>query len=177
MDSEASAAKRINLVEVASGLLVIVLFSVILKTLDFMFMPLCVALLFYYALGIPLDFLERYRVPSWLRIILVVLLLLAIFYLLGNLVLYNAIAFEDRFPEFQDKFWRYADNLLNFFNITEQEAKQVIEAFWANLSKTGLKPLGTVVQKVGQSFFGILGNTIWVLLFLLFISAVTGLSP
>jgi len=174
MGSEVSATKKINLVEVASGFLLVVLFSLTLKTLDFLFMPLCLALLLCYAFGIPLDFLERLHVPSWLRIVLTVLIVLAVFYLLGRLVVYNAMAFEARLPEFEEKFWRYANNSLSFFNITQQEAKEVIDAFWGNLSKTGLKPVGTVVQKVGQSFFDILGNTIWVLLFMLFILAEKG---
>ncbi len=174
MDTKASAKKKISLVEVASGFLLVVLFSLTLKTLDFLFMPLSVALLFCYALGIPLDFLERLHIPSWLRIVLVVLILLAVFYLIGRLALYNAVAFEERLPEFEEKFWRYATSLLGFFNISKSEAREAFDAFMSNLNQSGFEPLGVLVQKVGQSFFNILGNTIWVLLFMLFMLAERG---
>lgn len=174
MGSETTAEQNNKVVRLTAWFLFVVLFSITLKTLDFMFMPLFVALLFCFALGIPLDFLERFHIPRWLRVVLVVLSLLAFFYLFGRLMLYNVIAFEKRLPEFEMKFWQYAMNVLETFDVSRDEAREAFDAFLGNLSQVGLEPVGNIVQKLGSSFFGFLGNIVWVMLFVLFMLAERG---
>ena len=55
------------MVQWAAWILIAVLGAVILKTLAFLFVPFAIALLLVYALGIPLDFLARFKVPNSLR--------------------------------------------------------------------------------------------------------------
>lgn len=160
--------------DVAAWLLIAVLAAIILKTLSFLFIPLSISLLFCYALGAPLDFLERMNIPGYLRIVIVVLFVLLLFYLLGSLVNTNIEDFLTKLPEFEKKFDHYLNLLLGRFNITSSKAREMLSAFLANIKTADLKPVGLVVQQVGSSFFSFLGNLIWVLLFVVFILAETG---
>ena len=62
-----------------AGLLVCM--TLIFKTLGFLFVPFFISLLLCYALGIPLEFLQRFKIPGSLRIILVVLFILFFIFL------------------------------------------------------------------------------------------------
>ncbi|MCK5437314.1 MAG: AI-2E family transporter [Desulfobulbaceae bacterium] len=158
--------------EIASGALLVVLLAVILKTLDFLFIPLCVSLLFCYALGIPVDFLKRLRVPGFLRIILVVFFVLAVFYLLGRLVHANVKEFQVQLPEYEIKFWEYSGLLLDRLKISPDQAREMISGFVENFrEQIGLEPISNMMRTIGSSFFSFLGNMIWVLLFMVFILA------
>ena len=70
--SKSIAGFRIS--DVSSWLLLLVLLTIILKTLGFLFIPLCFAILACYAMGIPLDYLKRLKVPSFLRILIVIVI-------------------------------------------------------------------------------------------------------
>ncbi len=161
-----------GIIEIASWALLVVLLAVILKTLDFLFVPLCVSLLFCYALGIPVDFLKRLRVPGFLRIILVVFFILAVFYLLGRLVQVNVKEFQAQLPEYEIKLWEYSGLILNQLNISPDQARETISGFVENFrDQTGLKPVSNMISTIGSSFFSFFGNMIWVLLFMVFILA------
>ncbi|HIJ79316.1 MAG: AI-2E family transporter [Desulfobulbaceae bacterium] len=155
----------------AAWLIITVLSVIILKSLDFIFIPFSIALLVFFALGIPVDFLKRFRIPSWLRIMLVVLAMLGVIYLCGRLVQANAQEFVRQLPQLEKKFWDYTAQGLGFFDMNVDEAKTMIAAFVGNLDGAGIMPVGGVLKKLGASFFEFLGNFFWVLLFLGFILA------
>lgn len=155
----------------AAWVLLVVLLTLIFKTLDFIFIPFSIALLIGYALGIPLDFLQRFRLPAPLRTLGVVLLIITCVYLLGRLVNANINEFQAQLPHFEDKFWVYARGLLNWLDISQEQAREMYNAFLANFSQFDFKPVGSLVQRLGGSFFSFLGNMLWVILFLVFILA------
>ena len=145
--------------------------TVVLKTLAFLFVPLSVALLFCYALGLPMELLQRLRVPVGLRIMLVVCCAALVFYLLGRLVQANIIELQERLPEFEVIFWGYAESVLTSLKINRQEARQMFVAFVDNFRHADLQPLGSMMGQMGVSFFAFLGNGFWVLLFMVFMLA------
>jgi predicted PurR-regulated permease PerM len=155
----------------AAWLVIAVLTVIILKSLDFIFIPFSIALLVFFALGIPVDFLKRYRIPSWLRIFLVVLAMLGGIYLCGRLLQANVLEFVRQLPELEQKFWGYTAQGLMFFDMTVDEAKTMLSAFVGNLDGSGIMPVGGFFKKLGESFFDFFGNFFWVLLFLGFILA------
>lgn len=160
-----------KVVQWAAWVLIAVLGTVVLKTLAFLFVPLAIALLLVYALGIPLDFLARFRVPNFLRIILVVCLCLVFLYLFGRLVAANIKEFHEQLPVFEDKFWSYGQSLLSLVGMSVAEAKEMYASFLASFSQEDFKPIGAMVQRMSGSFFAFLGDTMWVLLFLIFLMA------
>ncbi|MDA3786468.1 MAG: AI-2E family transporter [Deltaproteobacteria bacterium] len=155
----------------AAWALLVVLVVVILKTLAFLFVPLAIALLLVYALGIPLNFLARFNVPNFLRILLVVFLGLLFLYLFGRLIAVNINDLQEQFPVYEEKFWSYGQYLLASAGMSVDEAKEMYHSFLTTFTHADIKPLGAMVQRMGGSFFSFLGDTIWVLLFLIFLLA------
>ena len=163
-------APRFNVTVAASWLLLIALFTVILQTLNFLFIPLCFAILVCYALGIPLDFLKRYHLPGFVRIVLVIGIVLLLIFMLGKLVVLNVKSFQAQLPGYEVKFWEYADILLSRFEISREQANEAVGAFFSNIKQNQLS-LGSLVQSLSGSFFSFLGNVLWVVLFMAFILA------
>jgi len=166
--SQTKASFSVN--KAASWLLVIVLATFILQTLDFLFIPLCFAILACYALGIPLDFLKRFHLPGFVRIVLVIGLVLLLIFILGKLVVLNVANFQARLPEYETKFWEYANLLLSRFDITQAQAIEAFQAFWGKIMQNQFS-FGSLVKSFSGSFFAFLGNVLWVVLFMAFILA------
>ncbi len=163
--------QNIEIISATALFFLVVLAAVVLKSLAFIFIPFTIALLICYALGKPLNFLQRCRVPISLRILIVVTLVLVIIYLFGHLVTVNIKDLQAQLPDFEAKFWDYTRNILKRLNMTPAEATEIYEAFWGNFQQTKLKPLGSMLKYFGGSFFAFLGNMVWVILFLIFMLA------
>ncbi|KPJ97718.1 MAG: hypothetical protein AMJ60_10460 [Desulfobacterales bacterium SG8_35] len=162
---------RFNVRVAASWLLLIVLFTVILRTLSFLFIPLCFAILLCYALGIPLDFLKRFHLPGFVRILLVVGIVLLLIFMLGKLVMLNVSSFQSQLPEYEAKFWEYANIILSRFDISQEQANEALDAFLSKIRQQDKFSFGGLVQSLSGSFFSFLGNVLWVVLFMTFILA------
>ncbi len=173
-DNKMSSAVVIQgnkIVQWSSWLLVAVLAAIILKTLGFLFIPLSIALLFVYALGVPLDFMKKLNVPNWLRIVLVVGGVLGVLFLLGTLISANVREFQEQLPQFEVIFWQYGEQVLKIAGLTVSEAREIYTSFVDSFSQDDFKPVGVLVKNISGSFFSFLGNSIWVLLFMAFIMA------
>jgi AI-2 transport protein TqsA len=166
--ASSSSTPQFNLNTAASWLLLVVLATFILQTLDFLFIPLCFAILISYALGIPLDFLKRYHLPGFVRIMLVIAFVLLLIFMLGKLVMLNVVSFQSQLPEYEAKFWEYANIFLSRFDISRAQAKEALDAFLSNIRQNQLS-LGSLLQSLSGSFFSFLGNVLWVILFMAFI--------
>ena len=165
-----SERSKFNVTVAASWLLLVVLVTLILQSLSFLFIPLCFAILACYALGIPLDFLKRFRLPGFVRIILVVGLVLLFIYMLGKLVVLNVADFQAQLPAYETKFWEYADIILSRFDISRVQANEAMDAFLSKIKQSGFS-FPRLVQNLSGSFFSFLGNVLWVVLFMAFILA------
>jgi predicted PurR-regulated permease PerM len=161
---------KFNVTVAASWILLLALLTFILQTLSFLFIPLCFAILVCYALGIPLDFLKRFRMPGFVRIIFVVGLVLLIIFMLGKLVMLNVASFQSQLPEYEAKFWEYANIILSRFDISREQANEAMNAFLSKIKQNQLS-FGGLVQSLSGSFFSFLGNVLWVVLFMAFILA------
>ncbi|MCL7487578.1 MAG: AI-2E family transporter [Desulfobulbaceae bacterium] len=141
----------------------------ILQHMSFILIPFLFALLFCYAIGLPMDYLQKRHVPMIIRILLTVLVLAVIFYGLERILQKNLSSLVQSWPQFEEKFWIYANMILSRLEIPEEEARETLKAFFSNLSKEGLKPIGSMVQYLSGSFFSFMGNAVWVILFVIFI--------
>jgi len=168
--SSSKSVSQFNITTAASWLLLVVLLTFILQNLSFLFIPLCFAILVCYALGIPLDFLKRYHLPGFVRIILVVGLVLLCIFMLGKLVVLNVVDFQTRMPEYETKFWEYANIVLSRFDISKEQAIEAFQAFWGKI-RQGQFSFGSLIRSFSGSFFAFLGNVMWVVLFMAFILA------
>ncbi len=160
-----------SITAVASWLLLVVLLTVILQTLSFLFIPLCFAILACFAMGIPMDYLKRFKIPKFLRIIIIIAFVMGLIFMLGKLVSVNVKQFQVQLPVYEAKFWEYSGNILAHFDISQEQGKEMLDAFVSNFKQKKLSSLGGVVQTLSGSFFSFMGNLMWVLLFMIFILA------
>ncbi len=160
-----------NIFKLTTWLVFLILIVIILKSLAFLFIPFSISLLLCYALGIPIDRLRRLGIPSSLRIVLVVLLVMAFIYLFGRLLSSNIIEFNEQLPVLEEKFWGYVNILLSRFDITPAQVRESYDGFLSSLEGTDFKSAGTFVKRLGGSFFSFLGNAVWVVLFMVFMLA------
>ena len=108
--SKSFSGTRITVV--ASWLLLLVLLAVILQTLSFLFIPLCFAILACYAMGIPMDQMKRFKLPKFIRIMIIIAFVMAMIFMLGKLVSVNVKLFQTKLPVYETQFWEYAGNIL-----------------------------------------------------------------
>jgi len=146
----------------------------ILKSLSFLLIPFLFALLFCYAIGLPMDYLQEHHVPTTIRILLTVGLIAGVLYGLERVIQQNLLSLVQTWPQYEEKFWVYANLLLTHFDISEEKAKETLAAFFSNIGKEELKPVGSMVQYLSGSFFSFLGNAFWIVLFVIFILSERG---
>jgi len=146
----------------------------ILQNMSFILIPFFFALLFCYAIGLPMDYLQQRHVPAIIRILLTVLLLAGIFYVLEWIIQKNLVSLMQSWPKFEEKFWVYANLILSRLEIPEEQARETLRGFFSNLGKEGLKPIGSLFQYLSGSFFSFMGNAFWVVLFVIFILSERG---
>jgi len=166
-----SANSNFKITNAASWLLLLVLLTVILETLSFLFIPLFFAILACYAMGIPLDYLKRLKVPGFLRIFVIIAIVMIVIFMLGKLITVNIGAFQEQLPAYETKFWEYAGHVLAYFDISQEQGKEMLDSFFSNFKQKRLASLGGLVQSLSGSFFTFLGNLMWVLLFMVFFLA------
>lgn len=161
----------LGVVKAAAWATLLVCMTLIFKTLGFLFVPFFISLLLCYALGIPMEILQRLKVPSSLRIIIVVFFILSVIYLIGSMVSLNIKEFYQQLPEFEKKFWDYAAYLLKWFNISPDQAREMYDSVIKSFKQVDLQPIGSMVQRLSGSFFSFFGNMFWVILIMVFMLA------
>ena len=166
-----TTVEKYGVQELAAWLVIVVLVTLIAKTLSFLFIPLSVALLIFFAFGIPLEFLRRFGVPGWLRILLVVSVVMGSMYLIGSLVQANVLECVAQMPVIQQQLSGHAARVLQYFGISLEQGKEMMAVFFGSMNGKNMEPLGLFLQAAGGSFFHFLGSTVWVTLFLIFILA------
>lgn len=171
MEQESAEGSCSRPQEIAAWLLIVVLVTLIVKTLSFIFIPLSVAVLVFFAVGLPMEFLKRFGVPPWLRILLVVSFMLDGLYWVGGLLQGNIMEFVRQFPLFKQKFSEYAALELQPFGVTVDQGKEILDAFVGSMEGKKMAPLGSFLHAAGGSFFQFVGNFVWVVLFLIFMLA------
>jgi AI-2 transport protein TqsA len=154
--------------ELTAWTLLIVLLTVILRELHFIFMPLSIALLLSFAMGIPLDFLRRLGVPAYLRIITGMVFVAGVVFLLSILIQANVSAFMEQYPKFESSFQENIDVVLAWLGIGRDELEKFLTGP-EGVRIVDLEPLGAAMRWLGGSFFAFLTNIFWVLLFMIFI--------
>ena len=157
--------------DIAAWLVIVVLVTLIVKTLSFIFIPLSVAVLIFFAVGLRMEFLKRFGVPPWLRILLVVSFMLDGLYWIGGLLQANIMEFVGQLPVFKQKLSEYAAIELQPYGVSVDQGKEILDAFLGRMEGKKLEPLGSFLQAAGGSFVNFIGNLVWVVLFLIFMLA------
>ncbi|MEA2078205.1 MAG: AI-2E family transporter [Candidatus Marinimicrobia bacterium] len=107
--------------------LVILLASVIviffLKELSNIFIPLFLAIFFAFLFGPIINFLSRKKVPNFMIMLLLLVIVSVILFLIGTLVYASITSFANEFPKYQDKMIISFNNLMAQLKIPVEDAQ------------------------------------------------------
>jgi AI-2 transport protein TqsA len=162
---------RLKATEITAWVLLVVLLTIILRELSFLFIPLSTALLLSFALGYPMDVMRHWGLPAYLRILTGMALVTGGIYLLSTLVQINIVAFVEQFPDFEEKIIESLNIFSEWLGISREELEMILAGLPEGMVNADLPLLGVVMRWLGGSFVFFMASAFWVLLFMIFILA------
>jgi AI-2 transport protein TqsA len=141
------------------GILTLVAVGFVLKYAQGVILPLIIAWLLSYIVGPVVNLMTRHRIPMPLAVTLLVVLLLAGFYLGGVFLFARISAFVAVYPKYQEQL---SDLALNLASRSELVTQSVLEIPWA-------EKLGAFLGSAAGSLVNFVSNLIMVIIFLVFI--------
>ncbi|MCF7832587.1 MAG: AI-2E family transporter, partial [Candidatus Marinimicrobia bacterium] len=94
-----------------------------LKELGNIFIPLFLAIFFAFLFGPLVSFLSRKKVPNFVILILLMIIVTVILFLIGTVVYASISSFANEFPKYQDKFIITFNNVLAQLKIPVEDAQ------------------------------------------------------
>ena len=131
--------------------------------------PLALAVFLNFIINPLIQTFERLRIPSFISILLAILVTFLFFFVVGMMISSSIESFAEELPLYQTKFHVIMQNLFRMLNISPETFKFTwpsdpkIMAFFGNLSIT------EIITSILGSVSAILSNFLLVFLFLLFI--------
>ncbi len=163
-----SPDKYTKLIAYFLGFITFVLIVFILKSLREILIPFTIAVFLTYLFHPLIDIFAKYKIPKWVTLIFILVILFGIYYLIAVLLVSN-------FGTFQEKMQLYGENLsgliqkiLSPFNLTLSELSQMLnfkieEVNVANIFEKLFK--AGIIQNLFNSFSSMLGNFFIAMLF------------
>ncbi|MBN1883298.1 MAG: AI-2E family transporter [Deltaproteobacteria bacterium] len=151
-----------------------VLLTIIMRSLAIILKPFFIAVFISYLIYPGVTYLAKRKIPKFLAYILVFFFIFGIIYILGALISVNINDFIDRIPEYEVKFTKLLTqtgeflqkySILQRLGLEDEVSLTEFDIFqYISVSKL----TGYLGSSIG-SFFDILGNTLVVLFFMIFI--------
>ncbi len=153
------------------GILTVIAVGFVLYQIRSIILPFALAVFISYILNPTIQYFEDRRVPTFLAILLALVITFLVLNLFGVLIYTSIKSFASEFPKYQIKFETFITQILNFFSvppeIIEGQSPTQGKLQWLNNFK-GLSLQKLVLNTLG-SVLNFLSNTLLVMLFLLFI--------
>jgi len=171
MSNEKSISKHTKAISYLLGFISFVLFVYILMALKEILIPITIAIFLTFLFHPLLNYLGKYKVPKWLALILILILISSLYYLLGLLIVSNYPVFVENLQGYSANLSLFLQNILKPFDITLKElasmlnlkdAKFDLSSIFQSLFNAG------VVQGVFNSLTGMLGDFFISLIFWMF---------
>ena len=140
------------------GIITLILVGVVLQAAQSVILPLIIAWLFSYLLAPVVKKLVKYRIPSGVAVMVVMVLLLGVFYLFGFFVKTRVMEFIGQYEEYAFKLNLITSDIVAKFNIPEGYFE---EFDWAG-------QIGGHLRTLSASFVGLMSNMGLVLIFMVF---------
>jgi AI-2 transport protein TqsA len=109
-----------KIVEITSGLILVVLLGVILRLAKPVFFPFFLAIFFYFILSPAFDFLTRLRIPRVLALCIIIVVAFIALYLFGILIYTSGKDFASTFPQYSEKMNALIQSVRELFRLTEE---------------------------------------------------------
>ncbi len=169
-----STVSQDKIAKYLKGLLTVVVFCVaiyFMRELRNIFIPLILAIFFAFLFSPLVGFLIRKKVPNFLIIILLLVIVSVILFLIGIVVYASITSFAGEFPKYQEKLILVSRNTLAQFKIPMEDAQYFFKEKinWFELADR-ISLQGFITSIMG-SFVDFIVSLILVILLLLFIIA------
>lgn len=164
---------QLNILIFLLGIIAVFVFGTTLMTLDTVLLPFVIAVLLSIIFDPIVTHLKAKRVPVVFALLSVVLICAIVIFLIGFIVYSSALNVSASLPAYESK-------LRILLIETENAIGSVVAAFGTDLREikfSDLMPFSKISELAGtiaNSFLGLVGNTVMVLLFMMFILAGSG---
>ncbi len=144
-----------------------VFFIYILKELQQIFIPFCIAVLLYFMMNDMVRQLEKWKIPKALSLIGVLLIIFVCLYLFGLLFFTGASSFIDHFPAYSEKITHMVKSVLPNLKLPIIDVhKYMANIDWDKIFNP--EQVTALVSGTMGSFTSFIGNLLLVLLLLMF---------
>jgi len=152
------------------GIIVAVILVMVLGELRAIFIPLFFAILLSFLFGPWVRRLVERKVPLWIVLTLLMVVIFLIIQLVGTLIYTSAASFVGEFPKYQERLTAMFQDTLKALNLRQQDVQGYLDRFdWGKaISQFSV---ATVMSKTLGTFMSFILNIILVLMFMLFILA------
>jgi len=150
------------------GILLVIVLCLVLKALQAILLPFCIALFLVY-LAEPLQKgLIYLKFPKGVRVCVILLCTALVLYLVGLLVYSSVKSLNQTLPQYEQRLIGLLDQVVESLPIPSEEVETFLQNFkWADQIQAG-----TIAQVIGTSFGkfgGFLGNLFLVLLYMVYL--------
>jgi AI-2 transport protein TqsA len=174
MPLENPSEKYTKLITYFLGFITFILCVYILMALKDILIPVTIAIFLTYLFHPLIDIFKKVRIPQWLTLVIILIVLFGIYYLIGLLVVSNFGTFQSKMQSYAKNLSAFIQQLLNPFNITVAQLGQMlgfqIEKFDVSTFIEKLFRAG-IIQNLFSSFSSMLGDffitmIFWILMML-----------
>jgi predicted PurR-regulated permease PerM len=153
------------------GFISFVIFVYILIAFKKILIPVTLAVFLTFLFHPLIEYLQKFKFPKWLSLILILFFISGIYYLIGLLVVANFGTFTAKLEKYSENVAVFLQQLLNPFNLTVKEVAQMfnikteqfdVSSLFQNLFKAG------IIQNLFSSFTSMMGDFFVLIIFWLF---------
>jgi len=167
-------SSNINYMKLTSyflGFITFVIFVYILIAFKKILIPVTLAVFLTFLFHPLIEYLQKFRIPKWLSLILILFFISGIYYLIGLLVVANFGTFTEKLQTYSENIAVFLQQLLSPFNLTVKEVAQMfnikteqfdVSSLFQNLFKAG------IIQNLFSSFSSMMGDFFILLIFWIF---------
>ncbi len=171
---EENKGSTINYMKLTSyflGFITFVIFVYILIAFKKILVPVTLAIFLTFLFHPLIEYLQKFKFPKWLSLILIIFFISGIYYLIGLLVVANFGTFTAKLQTYSENLAVFLQQILSPFNLTVKEVAQMfnikteqfdVSSLFQNLFKAG------IIQNLFSSFSSMLGDFFILLIFWIF---------
>ncbi len=156
------SSKDLAYIKTFLGIIVAVIFVIILKELQAIFLPFFMSVLLYFLFNGVVRQLLIYRIPMFVALLFLLFFLFVVFYLFGVLIFSSVSSVSENFPKYSENITEMLKGLTKNFDIPKLDS--VLKSLeWRSIAPILTSTFGT--------FATFIGNIILVIIFLMFMLA------
>jgi AI-2 transport protein TqsA len=171
MKPEQSTARQTKVIAYLLGFISFVLFVYILMALREILIPFTIAIFLTYLFHPLVSHLRKYGVPKWVSLVIIFIMVSAIYYLVGLLIISSLSSFPQNMQAYSQNISKFLQQILTPFNLTVKEFAALfnldLQEFDFSTVLQGLFKAG-IIQNIVSSFSSMLEDFFIMMIFWIF---------